>query len=244
MLQTHDNTYIMIRKVSAIHPIIGITTSNNSDGDYFLRRQYCTAILKAGGIPIMLPPVAKPSCALGICAGILFSGGGDITPRLCGIADYDPARLVDPFPERDEYELELASLAYKRNIPALGICRGIQVLNCALGGSLHFDISGHTQKRSREQPSHSVNVTHGSLLHRLVGSSTLEVNSFHHQAVAKSSPHLNVCALSDDGSVESLEADHKRFFVGVQWHPEHLSDHASSVLFAAFVAAADGRAVG
>lgn len=192
----------------------------------------------------MLPPVAKPSSALGICGGILFSGGGDITPRLCGITDYDPARLVDPFPERDEYELELASLAHKRNVPVLGICRGVQILNSALGGSLHFDISGHTQKRSREQPSHSVSITDGSLLHRLVGSSALEVNSFHHQAVAKPAKCLNVCALSDDGTTEGLEAPDKRFFLGVQWHPEHLSDYTSSVLFAAFVAAADGRMVG
>lgn len=225
--------------MSTIHPIIGITTSNNVDGDYFLRRQYCTAILKAGGIPIMIPPVAKPTSALGICGGILFSGGGDITPRLCGITDYDPARLVDPFPERDEYELELARLAHKRNVPVLGICRGAQILNCALGGSLHFDISGHTQKRSRDQPSHSVSISVGSLLHRLVGSSELEVNSFHHQAVAKPSPSLNVCALSDDGVIEALEAADKRFFIGVQWHPEHIDGYASDVLFAGLCAAAE-----
>lgn len=192
----------------------------------------------------MLPPVAKPSAALGICGGILFSGGGDITPRLCGITDYDPAYLVDPFPERDEYELELAKLAYRRNVPVLGICRGAQIISSALGGSLYFDILGHTQKRSRDQPSHSIHVSDGSLLHRLVGQFTLEVNSFHHQAVEKVPEQLNVCATSDDGITEALEAPDRRFFVGVQWHPEHLSDYASSVLFAAFVAAADGHSVG
>ena len=192
----------------------------------------------------MLPPVAKPPSALGICNGILISGGGDITPRLCGITDYDPAYLVDPFPERDEYELELTYLAHKRNIPVLGICRGAQVLNCALGGSLHFDISGHMQRPSRDQPSHSVRISDGSLLHRLVGQLSLEVNSFHHQAIEKAPAQLNVCAISDDGITEAIEAPDKRFFVGVQWHPEHLTDYASSVLFAAFVTASDGHGVG
>lgn len=227
------------KKVLNIHPIIGITTSNNTDGDYFLRRQYCRAILKAGGIPIMLPPVGKPRAALGICDGILLSGGGDITPRLCGITDYDPVRLVDPFPERDEYELELVQLAYERNVPTLGICRGIQVMSCALGGSLHFDIPGHTQKRSREQPSHSITVADGTLLYKLVGTRELEVNSFHHQSVSACAPCLKVSAVAEDSVIEAIEAPDKRFWLGVQWHPEHMSTYASSVLFAAFCAAAD-----
>ena len=186
----------------------------------------------------MLPPVGAPRAAVGICDGILFSGGGDIAPRLCGITDYDPARLIDPFPERDEYELELARLAYERNIPTLGICRGIQIMNCALGGSLHFDIPGHTQKRSREQPSHSVSVAGGTLLHKLLGTNGLEINSFHHQSVAEHAPSLTVSAVAQDGVIEALEAPNKRFWMGVQWHPEHMEGYASSVLFAGLCAAA------
>ncbi len=191
----------------------------------------------------MLPPVSSPHAALGICDGILFSGGGDITPRLCGITDYDPVRLIDPFPERDEYELELARLTYERNIPTLGICRGIQIMNCALGGSLHFDIPGHTQKRSREQPSHSVKVAGGTLLNRLIGTGEFEVNSFHHQSVKACAHSLTVCAVAEDDTVEATEAPDKRFWLGVQWHPEHMKCYASDVLFAGLCAAAD-RACG
>ncbi len=186
----------------------------------------------------MLPPVSSPLAALGICDGILFSGGGDITPRLCGITDYDPARLIDPFPERDEYELELARLTYERNVPTLGICRGMQIMNCALGGSLHFDIQGHTQKRSREQPSHSVRVTSGTPLYKLIGTSGLETNSFHHQSVASCAKRLSVAAVAEDGVIEALEAADKRFWLGVQWHPEHMDGYASGVLFAGLCAAA------
>lgn len=186
----------------------------------------------------MLPPVSTPRAAIGICDGILFSGGGDIVPRLCGITDYDPARLIDPFPERDEYELELARLTYERNVPTLGICRGVQIMNCALGGSLHFDIPGHTQKRSREQPSHSVKVTHGTLLNKLIGTCGLEVNSHHHQSVSVCAPCLKACAIAEDGVIEAIEAANKRFWLGVQWHPEHMEGYASGVLFAGLCAAA------
>lgn len=187
----------------------------------------------------MLPPVSTPHAALGICNGILFSGGGDIVPRLCGITDYDPVRLVDPFPERDEYELELAKLTYERNIPTLGICRGIQIMNCAQNGSLHFDMPHHMQKRSREQPSHSVSIVGGTLLSRLVGAEVLEVNSLHHQSVARCAQSLTVSAVARDGVIEALEAPDKRFYVGVQWHPEHMNGYASDVLFAGLCAAAE-----
>ncbi|MBQ8551873.1 MAG: gamma-glutamyl-gamma-aminobutyrate hydrolase family protein [Clostridia bacterium] len=224
-----------------MNPMIGITTGNNSDGDYFLRRQYCTAILRAGGIPIMLPPVGRPHAALGICDGIMLSGGGDIAPSLCGIDEYDPMFLFEPSPERDEYELELTKLAYERDIPILGICRGIQVLNTALGGSLYFDIVGHRQRLSREQPSHKIGITKGTYLHRLIGADELEVNSFHHQAVKTVPPELNVCAASDDGMIEAVEAPNMRFCLGVQWHPEHMHTREADILFAALCAAADRK---
>ncbi len=99
------------------------------------------------------------------------------------------------------------------------------------------------QKRSREQPSHSIKISNGTLLNRLVGTDTLETNSLHHQAVAECSKSLAVCALAEDGVIEALEAPDKRFYLGVQWHPEHLEGYASDVLFAAFCVAA-GRAHG
>ena len=219
-------------------PLIGITTSSNNDGDFFLRRQYCAAVLRAGGIPIMLPPVSKPIAALGIVNGIILSGGGDIAPRLCGIENYDPMRLFEVSPERDEYELELAALTYERGIPTLGICRGIQVMNASLGGSLHFDIAGHRQILSREQPSHTVSIKSGTLLRRLISEAELAVNSFHHQAVKHPAPPLTVSGVSEDGIIEALEAANRDFYLGVQWHPEHMVGYGAEVLFAALCAAA------
>ncbi len=221
-----------------MNPMIGITTGNNSDGDYFLRRKYCTAILRAGGIPIMLPPISRPRSALGICDGILLSGGGDIAPRLCGIEEYDPAFLFEASPERDEYELELTRLAFSRDIPILGICRGIQVLNAALGGSLHFHILNHTQKLSREQPSHTIHIAENSYLNELFSVDTLEVNSFHHQAIRTSANGLRITAVSEDGIAEAAEGVGKRFCIGVQWHPEHMNTRESDILFAALCAKA------
>ncbi len=229
----------MTKAESDMNPLIGITTDRNTGGDYFLRRQYCTAILRAGGIPILLPPVGRPLAALGICEGILLSGGGDISPALCGITEYDPALLFDPFPERDEYELELTKLAYERDLPILGICRGIQVLAASLGGTLHFHVPGHSQKLSRDQPSHGVSIASGTKLFGLVGAEELQVNSFHHQAVKSVPPTLTVSAVSDDGIIEAVESPDARFCLGVQWHPEHMDTRAADILFAALCAAAD-----
>ncbi|MBQ8249575.1 MAG: gamma-glutamyl-gamma-aminobutyrate hydrolase family protein [Clostridia bacterium] len=222
-------------------PLIGITTSSNNDGDFFLRRQYCSAVLRAGGIPIMLPPVSRPHAALGIIDAVILSGGGDIAPRLCGITDYDPMLLFEVSPERDEYELTLAELTYERNIPTLGICRGMQVMNCALGGSLHFHIDAHRQTLSREQPSHTVTLPSGTLLRGLIGEAELAVNSFHHQAVNIPSNALRVSARAEDGIIEALEAPDKAFYLGVQWHPEHMEGFAAEILFAALCAAAVRR---
>ena len=221
-----------------MHPMIGITVGNNTDGDFFLRRQYCTAILRAGGIPILLPPVGSPSSAVGICNGILLSGGGDIAPSLCGITDYNPAFLFEPSPERDKYELELTKSALERDIPILAICRGIQVLNVAAGGTLHFHIDGHTQKRSRDQPSHKIEITHDSGLCRLVTERELWVNSFHHQAIDRVGEGLIVTAMAEDGIIEAVEGVGKRFCMGVQWHPEHMKGYAADILFAGLCAAA------
>lgn len=219
-------------------PIIGITCGTDERSFCGVNKQYCSAICRAGGIPVILPPTEDPVTVIGKCGGILLSGGGDIAPRLCGIYDYDPARLNDPDPERDRYELRLAALCTKMNIPILGICRGIQILNTALGGSLHFHISGHMQKADRDQPSHRAAVKSGTLLHSLVGCTELHTNSFHHQAVCVPGDPLDISAIADDGVIEALELPGSRFCVGVQWHPEHLECRESDILFAAFCAAA------
>lgn len=224
-------------------PIIGITAGIGKDGDYYLRRRYCTAVHKAGGTPLLLAPVGSPLAAINVCDGILLSGGGDISPSLCGIAEYDPVYLDDPSPERDSYELELARLAFSSDTPTLGICRGLQIMNIALGGSLYFHIDGHFQKREKDQPTHTVSIAPSSALARLICSDTLEVNSFHHQAIHSAAPPLCITASSADGYAEAAEAQNRHFFLGVQWHPEQMEGHSSEVLFAALCSAASGAQI-
>ncbi len=225
--------------------IIGITLGFNRDGDLFLRRHYCEAIRRAGGSPILLPPLLDPREALRICDGILFTGGGDIDPR--GLdralyADYDEALLASPNAERDGFELPLARLAYERDLPSLGICRGLQIMNAALGGTLIFDLPGHRQTLERHQTSHSVSVSADSRLCTLIGKQA-EVNSFHHQTLDRLAPGMKAAAHTTGGAgnIEAAEDPTKRFWLGVQWHPEHLTDEGTKKLFAAFVKAANSR---
>lgn len=169
--------------------------------------------------------------------GVLLTGGGDISPRFYGVEDYDAALLCDPCPLRDEYELELARICFEHDIPTLGICRGIQVMSTALGGTLHFHIGGHTKTHMREEPHHGVNIQPGTYLSRLIGEDEIYVNTCHHQAVDAAGSGLCVSARAEDGTIEAIEAPSHRFFIGVQWHPERMQSHASDVLFAAFCAA-------
>ena len=215
-------------------PIIGITAGGEEV--FRLNKHYTEAVTAAGGVPIIITDHADT--VLRICDGIIISGGGDISPSLCGITQYDPVYLESPDPIRDRFEFELARLAYANSVPTLGICRGMQVMNVALGGTLIFHIDGHMQKFDRDQPSHRVRVSAYTRLRALVCQATVEVNSFHHQALDAVSPKLTVCAVSDDGIVEAAEASEHPFYLGIQWHPEHMSVHSSEVIFAALCAAA------
>ncbi|MCI8387770.1 MAG: gamma-glutamyl-gamma-aminobutyrate hydrolase family protein [Clostridiales bacterium] len=233
-------------------PVIGITAGFSSDGDIFLRNQYCAAIEAAGGIPIILAPLKSEgdieACAselLSRCDGLLLSGGGDVEPWRYGMNEYDSSILFEPSAARDITEIALAKIAAERDIPLLAICRGIQVLNVALGGDLHFDIPNHRQTLPRHETSHTVNVVSDSLLAKLTGCTKFEVNSFHHQAVKIPALGLEVTAVSEDGIIEALEAKDNRFILGVQWHPEHLASNnaapsvykLSSEIFNAFISA-------
>ncbi len=217
-------------------PVIAIPCPTDGHGNFLLNRAYIDAILRAGGVPVIMAPIRDAKRALDFADGILFVGGGDISPRLYGVEAYDAALLCEPSPLRDGYELELARLCFERDIPTLGICRGAQVMNVALGGTLHFHIDGHTKTHLREDPHHSVSVAPDAYLCRLVGEE-LYTNTCHHQAADSVGGELCVSALSEDGIIEAIEAPSRRFFVGVQWHPEREQSYASDVLFAAFVSA-------
>ncbi len=208
-------------------PVIGITGNYNQE-TCTLAEGYYQSVLKAGGIPFIIPPFYETDRLgelLDRLDGIIFSGGGDINPLLLGEEPIKELHSITP--ERDLQELLLARLAYDRQIPMLGICKGIQIINAALGGTnyqdIHTQMEGmrikHSQDQDRRYPSHQVSITDGSILAKLLGTE-LAVNSFHHQACKTAAPCLTVTAMSTDGVIEAVESNEFKSILGVQWHPE------------------------
>ena len=209
-------------------PVIGIT-GNYTDTNCTLAEGYYQSVLLAGGIPLIIPPyeeVENLGELLDRVDGLLLSGGGDINPLLLGEEPVMELHSINH--KRDMQELLLARLAADRQIPILGICRGIQVLNAALGGELYQDIHTqmegkrikHDQKLNRSYPSHTVTIEEGSMLFSIFKQMSLPVNSFHHQAVKAPAPGLRVSATSVDGVIEAVESAEHKSIIGVQWHPE------------------------
>ena len=199
-------------------PVIGIT-ANYSDIDATVRDRYYKQIISAGGVPVIIPPVADTaiiSDTLDKVDGILLTGGGDYNPLWCG--EEPSPKLHNINRERDAAELILTRLAYNKQIPILGICRGIQTLAMALGGHVAQDISSqatvkHSQDADREEATHSVTVEEGSMLHSIYfqttnthhpSPNTLFVNSFHHQAVDNPGSLFRATAYSNDGIIEAI----------------------------------------
>lgn len=208
-------------------PVIGIT-GNYTQETCTLAEGYYQSVLKAGGIPFIIPPFYETDRLgelLDRLDGIIFSGGGDINPLLLGEEPIKELHSITP--ERDQQELLLVRLAYDRQIPMLGICKGIQIINAALGGTLYQDIHTqmegirikHNQDQDRRYPSHQVTISRGSILEKIFGTE-LAVNSFHHQACKSAAPGLKVTAMSSDGVIEAIESDEFKSIMGVQWHPE------------------------
>ena len=208
-------------------PVIGITGNYNQE-TCTLAEGYYQSVLKAGGIPFIIPPFYETDRLgelLDRLDGIIFSGGGDINPLLLGEEPVKELHSITP--ERDQQELLLARLAYDRQIPMLGICKGIQIINAAFGGTLYQDIHTqmegvrikHSQDQDRRYPSHQVSITKDSILEKLFGTE-LAVNSFHHQACKEPAPGLKVTAMSSDGVIEAIESNEFKSIMGVQWHPE------------------------
>ncbi len=193
---------------------------------------YLDAVRLAGGVPVILPPATNPAeiaATLELVDGVLLTGGKDIDPARYGETVLNTK--VAPEPERDAFELPLAARAVERNFPLLAICRGMQVLNVALGGTLWQDLPEqlsdalqHSQKAPRDETTHRVELQGASLLGDLVGEvDGLEANSFHHQAARAIAPRLVPVAHTADGVVEAIEAPERDFVLGIQWHPEHLA---------------------
>lgn len=213
-------------------PIIGIT-GNYDSPDCKLGEGYYKSVLKAGGIPVIIPPVADTDAVINTLDhldGLLLSGGADYNPLYAG---EDPSpRLGGINSERDLPELLITRLAYNRQIPMLGICRGIQTLAMALGGHVAQDIGAtsvkHSQTARRDEPTHYVGVEPDSILASIYGlkdgDQRLCVNSFHHQAVDNPGERFRVTARSADDIVEAMESREFKSIMGVQWHPECLAD--------------------
>lgn len=211
-------------------PVIGIT-ANFKDGNAALAEAYYASVLEAGGTPLIIPPYAGRDAlveTLHHIDALLLSGGADIDPRYVG-EEPDYALLHAINPKRDEQEILLTALAVDMNIPVLGICRGIQTLAVALGGSVHQDIYAalgnellnHDQEPvERAVATHDVNIVPGTLLCKLFGCDKLAVNTFHHQAVNRIPQGFVVSATAPDGVIEAIEAVDGRAVLGVQWHPE------------------------
>ena len=226
---------------AAYRPVIGIT-GNFEDDQQRLGRGYYDSVVAAGGVPLVIPPVADTDVIINTLSridGLLLSGGGDFNPLWTG---EEPSPLLHGINrERDLPELLITRLAYNRQIPILGICRGIQTLAVALGGKVAQDISAtatvkHSQDADRSEPTHSVTIAPGTILRQiyekaerssfLVPPSSLFVNSFHHQAVSEPGPRFRISARSTDGIIEAIESSEFKPIVGVQWHPECLDDGA------------------
>lgn len=209
-----------------------LITPNRENEKLNLNQAYTKILTKRGIVPIICDYVC-PMDYIDIISGIILSGGGDLGKNLLSEPIHKKAVLIDD--ERDLFETSVIKSAVKKRIPILGICRGMQVLNSALGGTLNQHITGHSQKNPRNKASHNININKGTMLHNILKSSKTEVNSFHHQCISKLSEYLKISAYSDDNIPEAAEWAYEDYFcIGVQWHPEALSDINSEKLFDSF----------
>lgn len=221
-------------------PLIGLTT-NFSDGDATIRDRYYMQVVKAGGTPVLIPPVDDNDTLVNTLEhldGLLLTGGADYNPLWCGEEPVPQLHHINA--QRDRAELMLTRLAYNRQIPMLGICRGIQTLAMALGGKVRQDIAlantnrmsspvKHSQDADRQEPTHSVDLAEGSVIASLYGCGRIYVNSFHHQVVGEPGEKFRVTAKAPDGVIEAIESTEFKGIMGVQWHPEWLGEEGQPV---------------
>lgn len=253
-------------------PVIGVTATLKEDTEESATRplgtfvradlDYVTGVEQAGGIPLVLPPLAgDPRGAAKAMVrgldGLLLSGGTDLHPDTYGEEPH-PA-LAETIPERDAFETEIFSLALELGLPVFGICRGMQIMNVVLGGTLYQDLpsqygvseADHRQTDPKWVPRHGVEVAPDSCMAEFVGTNYMKVNSYHHQAIKSLAPGLKVVGRSEDGVIEALESRDfpERWLLGVQWHAEAMrgsSEYGVSqrALFEAHVEAARRRGSG
>ncbi len=221
-------------------PLIGITTGNQLITEGILcgtvragvSCDYIQAVCAVGGIPILLPVITDEQSIvimLSYIDGLILSGGGDIDP---GLYQEEPQLgLGNVSPERDLFEITASKYCIQQGKPVLGICRGIQIINVAFGGTLYQDILQqkndyclqHNQTSPKYVATHTVNIEKGSKLHQLIQKNSIRTNSFHHQAIKHIAPGFIVNSFTQDGIIEGLESQTSEFVLGVQWHPEMMA---------------------
>ena len=231
-------------------PIIGLTPSHDTNtNDLLIYHTYMRVISACGGIPVILPLEASEADLKQLVSqfdGFLFTGGPDVHPFLFGEETHPKCGNVSSL--RDSMEMDLIPLVMEQEKPVLGICRGIQILNIALGGTIYQDLDSqftcdipvaHNQPFDHKSPSHTVEVLPNTLLAEITGESSLMVNSMHHQAVRDIAPCLEISGYAAGHLVEALEYPGYPFFLAVQWHPEHLWNRQpeEKKLFTAFIEA-------
>ena len=234
-------------------PLILIPTpvQDEQRRSFSMGKGYITSLIAVGGVPLMVPVTLDERELHALyqsSAGVMLAGGGDVDPAEYDEPQHDMTKSIDP--DRDRAEIMLTRWAVLDDRPLLGICRGIQSMNVALGGSLVQDIpsqwqtalhhNGHYEKAARDEVLHMVRVEPGSQVERIVERPDVGVNSFHHQAVKRVADGFVVTSRAPDGIIESIELPGKCFVVGVQWHPEEMSATRPDMLalFKVFVQAA------
>jgi len=229
-------------------PIIGITLDSEDPGGYSnmpwyaLRQNYADVITASGGIPLPLPhepEIAKSYCRL--LDGLVVTGGAfDVDPTMFGATSRHETVITKD--RRTTFEKRITEEMLKADKPVLGICGGQQLLHVILGGTLIQHIPdeiakplAHEQPNPRTEAGHDVTIKAGTLLHKIVGTTTLPVNSAHHQAAKDISENITVNATASDGVIEGIEDSRYRFCLGVQWHPEYLISDGDQKIFNAFI---------
>lgn len=227
-------------------PVIGITVHIEEDNKHYLHPDYIRAITESGGLPLLIPIGVEQDLEQlsTMIDGLLLTGGDDIDPAEYGEEPHP--KLDQVVAERDGLELPLIEHVLRHDKPILGICRGEQIINVALGGTLYQDIETqyehvniqHLQHAKRSHPSHEVVVSKHTILESIVKKDKIKVNSFHHQAVRRIAESLIVSGTSHDGIIEAIESPTYKFVLGVQWHPETLAVNGNVIakrLFERFV---------
>ena len=227
-------------------PIIGITLQiDHEENKYWSRPTYFNALLTCGAIPMLLPVTSDPEIVdqlTDTVDGVIFSGGFDVHPNMYGEEVQPYCRKIST--PRDEFENLLVKSVREKKIPSIGICRGIQVMNVMLGGTLYQDIASqreqyvtHSEGPVFEKMLHRVDIISGTPLAEIIPENNIPVNSVHHQAIKDIAPSLEAMAISEDGLIESVYDPSQPFFMGFQWHPEGSFnvDENSRRIFRAFV---------